>query len=97
VRGYELRAPERPQSMTPALMCSAMGDLAARIAFLAIGALFLHDAVWWQSSWFFGNLYNHWWKRQSELAQGLYRMWLGFFGSLMIFAALFGTVVHGRG
>jgi hypothetical protein len=73
-----------------------MGDLAARITFLAIGGLFIHDAIWWDSSWFFGRLFNRWWKRQSQFAQGLYRMWLGVFGSLMIFAALFGTVVHGR-
>ncbi len=70
-----------------------MGDLAWRLALIAIGALLVHDAVWWKDSWFFGKPMGGWWKRQSENAQILYRVWLGGFGSFIILAAVFGTVV----
>jgi hypothetical protein len=32
-----------------------VAGLIVRIAFGALGAIFIHDAVWWENSWFFGN------------------------------------------
>jgi hypothetical protein len=66
-----------------------MGDIAIRTALMAIGALFLHNAVWWNSSWFLGMFYNSWWHRQSQLSQGIYRTWNAAWGSLLIVVALF--------
>lgn len=71
----------------------SLSDLIARGVFIAIGALFLHDAVWWDKTWFFAR-WSPFWKKQTQLAQGLYRTFLVMFGSLCILAALFGTVVH---
>jgi hypothetical protein len=73
---------------------AAVGDLIARVAFAAIGALLIHDAVWWANSWFFGRPMGGWWKRQSLMAQTLYRIWLGMFGLLIVVTAIFGTVLH---
>jgi hypothetical protein len=74
-----------------------MADLVVRLAFVAIGALLFHDAVWWKDSWFFGRPPLGGWKRQSQNAQTLYRISLGAFGFLTIFAALFGSVVSPKG
>jgi hypothetical protein len=71
----------------------ALSDLIARCAILALGALFLHDAVWWDKTWFFARWIPYW-KKQTQLAQTLYRIFLVMFGSLAIVAGLFGTVVH---
>jgi hypothetical protein len=71
-----------------------VGDLIARVGLGALGVLFLHDAVWWKNSWFFGKPMGGWWKRQSQLAQTLYRISLGFFGSLIVLTAVFGTILR---
>ena len=71
-----------------------MSDLILRTALGLLGAVFIHDAVWWSKSWFFGKPMGGWWKRQSEFAQTLYRMSLVFFGSLTLLAAVFGAIVR---
>jgi len=54
----------------------------------------LHDALWWKNTWFFGTSMAPWWKRQSRAAQSLLRIFLVMFGSMVIVAGLFGTVVR---
>jgi len=60
----------------------------------ALGVLFIHDAVWWKNSWFFGRPPLGGWKRQSQNAQTLYRMSLGVFGFLIVVAAAFGVILR---
>jgi hypothetical protein len=68
------------------------GELIGRLLFAAIGLLLIHDAVWWTNSWFFGRAFGGWWKRQTETAQTLHRLWNGAFGFVIIIAAAFAPV-----
>ncbi len=71
-----------------------MADLIVRVALGAVGVLFIHDAVWWGNSWFFGKPMGGWWKRQSQNAQTLYRISLGVFGAVIVVTAVFGTILR---
>ncbi len=71
-----------------------MADLIVRVVLGALGVLFIHDAVWWKNSWFFGRPPLGGWKRQSQNAQTLYRMSLGVFGFLIVVAAAFGVILR---
>jgi len=71
-----------------------VADPVVRGGLVVLGALFLHDAVWWTKSWFFGKQVGGWWKRRSQTAQTLYRISLGFFGVLIVMAGIFGTILR---
>ena len=78
----------------PELSAVAVGDLVVRIALFAFGGLMLHNAICWKNTWFFGTSIAPGWKRQSEMAQSLLRIFLVMFGSMVIVAAMFGTIVR---
>ncbi len=71
-----------------------VADVLVRVALGALGVLFIHDAVWWGNSWFFGKPMGGWWKRQSRNAQTLYRISLGVFGAVIVVTAVFGTILR---
>ena len=65
-----------------AVRCHAMPltDLAARFVSIAIGAVFVHDAVWWTSSWYFGRPFRVGGSVSLLTARLLYRTFLCGFG-----------------
>ena len=76
-------------------MGANVGDFLSRLVFGALGAVWLHDALRWNDSWFFRpGFFGRWPRRQSANAQMLYRVSIFFFGVLMVVTALFGDVVH---
>ncbi len=83
-----------PAFTRPTSTLLLVADLIVRVGLGALGVLFLHDSVWWKNSWFFGKPMGGWWKSQSQNAQGLYRISLGMFGLLTVFASVFGTIMR---
>jgi len=76
-------------------MGANVGDFLSRLVVGAFGAVWLHDALRWNHSWFFRpGFFGRWARQQSTDAQMLFRVFIFFFGVLLLAGALFGEVVH---